>query len=136
MRFLARLWYQRRGFWLDVAPVCIYLVALFLAGLLPMQKLPGPDFQLADKVWHLAAFAGLAALLARAWGHFGAPPARAARDAAWLSGLLGAGLELLQALTPYRAAELADLLADALGALLAYAALRGLSAWDDARGVA
>jgi VanZ family protein len=33
----------------------------------------------------------------------------------------------LQSLTPYRSAELADLVADALGALLAYFALRALA---------
>jgi VanZ family protein len=111
-----------------VAPACLYLAVLFLAGLLPMQKLPGPEFKLADKVWHLAAFAGLAALLSRAWGHFGAEPRRAARDAALVSGLLGAGLEVLQSFTTYRSADFADLAADVLGALLVYVMLRALIA--------
>lgn len=124
---LARIWQRRCGFWIDVAPAVLYLGVLFWAGLVPLKQLPGPDFELADKVWHLAAFGGLAALLARALAHFGRAEQLAARDAALISAGLGASLEVLQSLTPYRSAELADLVADALGALLAYFALRALA---------
>jgi VanZ family protein len=136
MRPLARFWYQRRGFWFDVAPACVYLAVLLLAGLMPLRKLPGPEFELADKVWHLAAFGGLAALFARAFSYWAVERRRAARDAALLSGLLGGALEVLQSFTPYRSADFADLVADALGALLAYLVLRLLIAVDDVRGVA
>jgi VanZ family protein len=136
MGALARVWQKRRGFWLDVAPALLYVAVLFVAGLMPLRKLPGPDFALADKAWHLLAFAGLALLLARALGHFGLPLARAARDAALASALLGALLEIFQSFTRYRSADLADLLADALGAALAYLTLRVLGANASARGAA
>ena len=44
------------------------------------------------------------------------------------SAALGALLEVLQSFTAFRSAELADLIADALGALVAYAVLRRLAA--------
>ncbi len=127
MATLARLWQRRCGFWVDVAPAIVYLGVLFWAGLTPLQQLPGPDFELADKVWHLLAFGGLAGLAARALAHWGRSSGRAAIEAALFSAALGALLEGLQSLTPYRAAEWADLVADALGALLAYGALRALA---------
>jgi VanZ family protein len=98
-----------------------------------MKSLPGPDFELADKVWHLVAFGGLAALLSRAAVYFGRPAAVAARDAAGVALALGGLLELLQSLTEYRSADWADFLADALGIVLAYTVLRGLD-WAAAKG--
>lgn len=124
---LARFWLARRGPWLDVLPAALYLVALFWAGLTPLKSLPGPDFALLDKAWHLAGFAGLAVLLARAAVHFGRRPRAAAASGALASAGLGIGLELLQSLTAYRSAELADVIADVLGAGLAYAVLRALA---------
>ncbi len=128
MSALARAWQKPRGFVLDVLPAGLYLAVLFWAGLIPLKSLLGPDFALADKVWHLMAFGGLAGILSRALRHFGRPAALAARDAALLSTLLGGLLEGLQSLTTYRSADWADFLADLLGAALAYAALRGLQA--------
>lgn len=127
MGALARIWQRRRGVWLDVLPALLYLGVLFWAGLIPLQQLPGPDFKMVDKVWHLGAFGGLAALLARSLAYFGRPAPLAARDAALSSGFLGALLEVLQSFTPYRSADWADLLADVLGALLAYFVLRLLA---------
>ena len=46
----------------DVVPALLYLCVLFWFGLIPLKSLPGPDFELADKVWHLMAFGGLTAL--------------------------------------------------------------------------
>ena len=124
---LARAWFAPRGPFFDCVPALLYLAALFAFGLMPLKSLPGPDFALADKVWHLLAFAGLAALLSRFALHFRRSPLEAARLGALLSGAMGGALELLQSLTRYRAAELADLVADGLGAWLSYLALRALA---------
>lgn len=128
MGALAQAWQRRRGFWLDVGPALLYLGVLFWFGLTPLQSLPGPDFDLKDKVWHLAAFGGLAGLLARSLGYWGRRALPAARDGACASIALGGLLELLQSLTPYRSADWADFVADSLGAGVAYLVLRGLNA--------
>ncbi len=125
---LARAWQKRRGFGLDVVPAAFALAVMFWAGLIPLKSLPGPDFELADKVWHLIAFGGLTGLLSRAAMHFGRVAPLAARDAALCATVLGGVLELLQSLTAYRSADWADFAADALGTALAYAVLRGLNA--------
>ena len=124
---VAQAWRKPRGFVVDVLPTLLYLALLFAAGLAPLDHLPGPEFKYADKAWHLVAFGGLAGLLARSLYHFGRPIERANRQAALAAAALGGLLEILQSLTPFRAAELADLLADSLGALLAYLVLRALS---------
>lgn len=123
-----RAWRKPGGLARDVAPALIYGAILFWAGLIPLKSLPGPDFKLLDKSWHLVAFAGLSVLLSRVFLHWGRG-ATAARDAALSATLLGALLEILQSFTTYRSADWADLLADALGAALAYAVLTALSRW-------
>jgi len=128
MAALGRAWHKPRGVLLDLAPAGLYGLALFWVGLIPLESLPGPDFALADKAWHLVAFAGLAGLLSRAITYFGRPSLAAARDAAVVAMVLGGLLEVLQSFTAYRSADWADWAADALGAALAYAALRGLLA--------
>jgi VanZ family protein len=128
MSALGKLWLRPRGPWLDVLPALAYLGVLFWFGLTPLDSLPGPDFALADKVWHAGAFGGLALLLARLPLQWGIRGLAAARLGALTSALLGGALEVLQAFTRYRSADFADFVADALGAALAYAALRGLRA--------
>jgi VanZ family protein len=127
MSTLGRVWYARRHVLVDLVPAALYLALLFWAGLMPMKSLPGPDFELADKVWHALAFGGLAALVARAVRHFERPPLAAARIGAAMSTLLGALLEVFQAFTRYRSADVADLAADAFGALVAYWVLLALA---------
>lgn len=127
MAALARAWHKPRGVLVDVVPVLLYLALLFWAGLIPLDHLPGPEFKWADKVWHLVAFGGLAGLGSRALRHYGREALAAARDAALASATLGGLLEVLQSFTAYRAAELADLVADSLGAALAYLLLRRLA---------
>lgn len=127
MGALGRAWHTPRSFVVDLLPAGLYLAFLFWAGLIPLKSLPGPDFELADKVWHLIAFGGLAALLSRVLRYFRRPLAQAMAIAALVSAVLGALLELLQSLTPYRSADFADLAADALGAALAYVVLRWLA---------
>jgi VanZ family protein len=125
---LARAWQKPRGLLLDVAPAALCLVVLFWAGLVPLESLPGPDFELKDKAWHLLAFGGLSGLLARAIAHFRRDALLAARDAALVGVALGGLLELLQGLTPYRSPDWADFVADSLGAALAYLLLRVIDA--------
>ena len=126
MAALARGWQKRRGIGLDVAPALVALGLMFWFGLTPLASLPGPQFELVDKVWHLVAFGGLAGLLSRAIVYFGHGALQAAREASLIAITLGALLEGLQSLTRYRSADWADFLADTLGVALAYAVLRGL----------
>ncbi|HYQ16453.1 MAG TPA: VanZ family protein [Polyangiaceae bacterium] len=126
MAALARAWQKPRGVLLDVGPAVAYLLVLFWAGLIPLKSLPGPDFALADKAWHLAAFGGLAGLFARSVAHFGRPSLLAARDAALAATALGGLLEILQGFTAYRSPDWADFLADSLGTALAYGVLRAI----------
>jgi len=128
MAAFARAWQKPRGFLLDVGPALLYLAVLFWFGLTPLKSLPGPQFALQDKAWHLVAFGGAAALLARSLGHWGRKALPAARDAAAAAISLGGLLELLQSLTAYRSADWADFVADSLGAGLAYVTLRKLHA--------
>ncbi|HKY37026.1 MAG TPA: VanZ family protein [Polyangiaceae bacterium] len=128
MAVLVEMWRKPRGFGVDVAPALVYLAALFWFGLTPLKSLPGPEFRFADKVWHFLAFAVLVVLLARALWHWGRRLTLAGRDGALLSAGLGALLEVLQSLTAFRSAEVADLVADGLGALAAYFVLRRLAA--------
>jgi len=123
---LGRAWQKRRGLGLDVVPAVCALGLMFWFGLIPLGHLPGPEFELVDKVWHLFAFGGLAGLLSRTCVYFGRNALRAAREASLASVSLGALLEVLQSFTRYRSADWADLLADALGVGLAYAVLRFL----------
>jgi hypothetical protein len=126
MGALGRAWHKRRGILLDVAPALLYLAVLFYFGLIPLESLPGPDFELADKVWHAGAFGGLAGLLSRVLAFARRPPLLAARDATFGAIAAGGMLELLHSLTAYRSADVADFVADSLGAGLAYVVLRGL----------
>jgi VanZ family protein len=126
MNALGELWRKPRGWVFDVLPVALYLVVLFAACLMPLKSLPGPQFKWVDKVWHLAAFAVLTVLLARALAHFRAAGPKVYAQAAWASAALGGLLEVLQGMTAFRSAELADLVADGLGALVAYVVLRRL----------
>jgi hypothetical protein len=126
MTALARGWQKRRGVWLDVVPALCAVGLMFWLGLARLGSLPGPEFELADKVWHLIAFGGLAGLLSRTMVYLGHGPSLAAREASLSAVMLGGMLEVLQSFTRFRSADWADFVADALGVALAYAALRGL----------
>lgn len=98
-------------FWRAAFLACA--LAVLVLATLPLQQMPLPDTGW-DKTNHLAAFLVLGLLGQRAWP--GAP-------VACCLGLLGYGaaIELLQSALPYRAAEWADLVADAAGLMLALA---------------
>jgi VanZ family protein len=127
MKALGRAWHTPRSMVVDVAPALLYLAVLFWFGLIPLKSLPGPEFELADKVWHLLAFGGLTGLLSRSLRHFSRTALQAVGTAAVCASALGALLEIFQALTSYRSADVADWVADSLGALLAYLVLRALA---------
>ena len=102
-------------------PALAYAGALFYGGLIRLGALPEVGFVATDKLLHTLAFGGLALLLART-AHWFRPIATLARKllfGALSSSLLGLLLELCQAFTPYRSADVWDWLADTLGAGLA-----------------
>lgn len=114
-----------------VLPAVAYAGALFYGGLIRLGALPEVGFMATDKLLHTLAFGGLALLLARTV-HFFRPAVTLAKKLALGaagSSLLGLVLEVCQAFTRYRSADLWDWLADTVGALLASALLFALLAW-------
>jgi VanZ family protein len=109
------------GFATHVLPAAAYASAIFYGGLIRIGALPQVGFVASDKLLHALAFGGLALLLARA-AHWlrpnGSLATKLVRGAAG-SSLLGLLLELCQALTAYRSADVWDWIADTVGALLA-----------------
>jgi VanZ family protein len=101
-----------------VWPAVAYAVFIVLMGSLPVA--PPGSAEVSDKTLHFIAFGVMAVLACRALSQL----RRGASQAALLAGgfgaavLLGGGLELWQALLPYRSCELLDWVADSLGAAL------------------
>jgi VanZ family protein len=112
---MGQLW--RAGFW------CCALAVLYLS-LTPLREPVGP--QGLDKVHHVVAFGTMALLAALAW------PAHLPTS---LAGLLAYGwtIELLQSFTDTRTADAEDVLADAVGLLVAWAIVQGVERWRGAR---
>ena len=107
-----------------VLPAALYSSAIFYGGLIHIGALPEVGYVATDKLLHALAFGGLALLVARA-AHWFRPHLSLARKLACgcaASSLLGLLLELCQALTVYRSADIWDWFADTLGALLAIGA--------------
>lgn len=105
MRLVQRFW--QGLFWLALTAVAVFSL-LPLGGTLA--------FAVSDKLQHLLAYAGLAALAATSY---------AGRQPVWLIGvgllLFSGAIELLQGLSGYRYAEWLDLLANAVGVALGLA---------------
>jgi VanZ family protein len=101
-------------------------MAVFVGGLLPIDVASRIGLRLGDKLIHAVAFAFMQVVLSRAMAFVW--PGLRVRLVTVLgvlgSAALGGLLELFQAATPHRAAELADFVADTLGALIA-----GAVAW-------
>jgi VanZ family protein len=91
----------------------IWLLALVIGSLLPLSGSPG--IQHGDKIQHFIGYAVLAILIFRLRTRIGLAFA--------LATIFGVLIEFAQALTPWRSFDPADMLANALGALL------GLSVW-------
>ena len=114
-----------------VLPAALYSSAIFYGGLIRIGALPEVGFVASDKLLHALAFGGLALLVARA-AHWFRPQLSLVKKllcGCVGSSLLGLLLELCQALTVYRSADVWDWLADTLGALLAIGAALLLLAW-------
>ena len=115
----------------QVLPAAAYTVALFYSGLIRIGALPEVGFVATDKLLHALAFGGLALLLARASNWLGV--ARSLRHKLVLGGvgasLLGLLLEVCQAFTVYRTADVWDWVADTIGAVIAAVVAFALCAW-------
>lgn len=93
-------------FWLT----CLAVVAIALA---PGGSLPSHVFEWWDKAQHAAAFATLMLL-----GRWAYPDSKFALPMGLLA--LGAGIEIVQAVTGWRTGDLADWVADAVGVALVW----------------
>ncbi len=108
-----------------VAPVALYVAAIFYGGLIRMAALPEVGPVPTDKLLHAVTFGGLALLMFRAT-RLSFPQASLPQRfaiGACASSAIGALLELCQAFVPYRSSDFWDWLADSVGALLAVALL-------------
>lgn len=108
--------------------IWLFWLCLLAVTVLALSPAPPPAANLGwDKLNHLAAFVVLGLLARLAW-----PAQQLGR---WALGLLvyGGLLEIAQGLTPNRQAEWADLLADALGLLLALVLAQGWQRWQQRR---
>ena len=115
-----------------VLPALAYASLIFYGGLIRLGPFPEvAGFVASDKLLHALAFGGLSLLLARAV-HWLRPRATRARKlilGAASASLLGLLLELCQAFTAYRSADVWDWIADTVGGLLAFALACILLAW-------
>jgi VanZ family protein len=118
------------GFARNVAPAVLWTVALFFGGGGPPPP-EGPGELIgvpSDKLLHAVAFLVLSLLMARAV-RYELPAGRRRLHvglAVALSVAIGVLLEVYQLALPDRSAEVADAVADSIGAVLGGAALRAL----------
>jgi len=103
-------------------------LAVTVLCLWPLRELPGPDLPWTDKIYHCAAFG-----LLMWWFAVALPRTRWPLTALGVIGL-GIFIEFAQAFVPFRSPSFADVVADALGALvgavLAWLTPRALPAWQ------
>jgi VanZ family protein len=99
-------------------PPVIYVAAIFWISSESNPSLPLPSWPHADKLAHGLAYAGLGALLCRAYGGSGLVGAAAFALATLTASLYGASDEWHQSFVPHRSADAADWLADSVGAAL------------------
>ncbi len=109
--------------------VSLYAAALVVVTLVPWDD-PDPLISRSDALLHVAAWTVLAFLTAVAWAK-SRPPIGAAALAALAAVCFGALIEALQPLTG-RSAEVQDLAADVLGAILG-ATTAAIAAWSGRR---
>lgn len=119
---------RRLSFVTQVVPGAVYLALLFYSGLIRLGRLPQVGFIATDKLLHALAFGGLAVLVARAthWFRSELPIRKKLFLGALGSSFAGMMLEVLQAFTSFRSADLWDWVADTVGAVLAVLACQGL----------
>ena len=114
----------RGGFLINVLPALAWAIAIFIGGG-PGVRQPSIDLIPIDKLEHALAFCGLQVLGFRALRY--ELPGRARPALLWVAALIsvlfGIALEIYQLGLPDRSAEVADAVADALGALIGAAGL-------------
>ena len=111
-------------------PPVIYALAIFVSS--SLSTVPSPPARLTDKHMHVLAYAGLSLVLLRALSSArwtGVTVATVAQ-AAIIAVAYGGSDEWHQSFVPGRAAELSDVGADAVGAVLAVAAALGVARWS------
>jgi VanZ family protein len=116
-------------------PALLIAAGIFAASSLPRAQLPEVGFPGIDKLEHGLAYGLLGAALARGW-RWQRPAWRSLLTwfAAWIAALVyGLGDELHQLLVPGRMFDLADLLADGVGAALGAAAYLRFQLWANSR---
>lgn len=117
-------WWQAL-YWL--LPAIAYAALIFWLSSQP-NPLPRLNARVWDKALHFVEYAAFAVAVTWGLSHVGLRLGRAARWAALLGSLYGLSDEIHQGFVPHRSADLADWLADTLGAsmgaLLAWLALR------------
>ena len=96
-------------------PAVLYAGAIFFASSVPNP--PGMPMPSGDKLLHFGVFLGLGFVCARACSGYGFGAPRAAMLGALAGAAYGATDEIHQMLVPNRFPELADVVADALGAV-------------------
>ena len=110
----------RRGFVTHLLPALAWSVAIFVGGSSGMPQVDGPHTVGFDKLEHALAFLGLQVLCFRALRF--ELPERKRTELAWWAALaaiaIGIALELYQLGLPDRSAEVADAVADSVGAVL------------------
>jgi VanZ family protein len=107
-------------------PVLAYMAMLF--GFSSLSTLPSPPAHFSFYDVHIAAYAGLAALTARALGKGLRDVSwRAALGAAVVSSLYGISDEYHQLFVPGRSFDVVDMLADAIGSV---AGASAIGAWS------
>ena len=97
-------------------PVVVYMAAIFYMSSLPEPPVPAGG----DKPWHFLAYLGLGVVTVRAVAG-GLPASIDVRVAAFAAAIAigyGATDELHQAFVPGRSAQVADLVADAIGVIV------------------
>jgi len=112
---------DRRGFATQVLPAVAYTIALFCIGASHASLNISQDFVPQDKLNHFGAFGLLVWLAYRAirFERTTASSGRIIWASIAVSSAMGVLLELWQMFFPYRSAEVADWVADTLGALVA-----------------
>lgn len=98
-----------------VLPIA-YAAAIFYGGVINIGELPHTRFIASDKLLHAGAFLGLEVLVE--WALYARDPKSRRWIAIASAVLVGGTLELVQAGLPYRSADIWDLVADSIGALL------------------
>ena len=109
-------------------PVIAYMAMLF--GFSSLSTLPSPPAEFSFYDVHIAAYAGLGALTARATGRGLRPSWRAVIGAILISSAYGVTDEYHQLYTPGRSFDVLDMVADAIGSIVGASAV---GAWGTIR---